>query len=94
MYVDGVLNASADDNTNPNDDPTNTQNLFIGALNSGSNFLDGTMDELSIIRKALNATEIADVYNKTLSSGQHSATVYATDVEGNQDSATRYFTTE
>ncbi len=64
---------------------TTSESLFIGAdvAAVSRNFFNGDIDNVMIFNRALDATEIAGLYNKTLSEGGHSVTVSARDVFGN-----------
>jgi len=89
IYIDGNLAGSArtptdtaDFNLGDTDEP-----VVIGANTSvspPSQFFNGDIDDVMIFNRALNATEIAGFYNKTLSEGGHSVTVLARDASGNE----------
>ena len=60
IYVDGVLNNQATKTGSP---VANTKPLLIGAKSTtDTDFWEGGIDEVSIYRKALTATEVASLY--------------------------------
>jgi hypothetical protein len=78
LYVNGVLESSTIDNLR--DNPTNTSNVFIGALNTTyAESYSGSIDEVRIYNKGLSATEIASLTNRDFYSGS----LYQTNVAGN-----------
>jgi hypothetical protein len=89
IYIDGepVGRArtpidTADFNLGDTDEP-----VVIGANTSvspPSQSFNGDIDEVMIFNRALDATEIKALYNKTLSEGGHSVTVSARDISGNE----------
>lgn len=56
VYVDGVLRGSG---TGPTGSRTFPASLRIGSLQTGNNFLNGTLDDVRLYDRILSATEIA-----------------------------------
>jgi hypothetical protein len=63
IYIDGELAASGPDGTN---DTTNDAPLHIGQRGDGTEFMNGSIDELAIWRIALTDDEIVEVMNDGL----------------------------
>ncbi len=61
VYVDGVLQATANGPIGPRTSPTN---LSIGRINTGINYTTGTIDEIKLFNYPLSAEEIANIYNQ------------------------------
>ncbi|MCU0749224.1 MAG: family 16 glycosylhydrolase [Akkermansiaceae bacterium] len=63
LYVNGVLNTTADETSSSI--PNNASNLHIGTLAPGNAVFDGLIDEVRFHRRALSAAEIAALDNAT-----------------------------
>ncbi|MBN2842542.1 MAG: phosphatidylinositol-specific phospholipase C domain-containing protein, partial [Sedimentisphaerales bacterium] len=61
VYVDGVLQATANGPVGPRTSPTN---LSIGRINTGINYTAGTIDEIKLFNYPLSAEEVANIYNQ------------------------------
>ena len=93
LYINGKLAASArtpvdtvDYNIGDTDEP-----VVIGANTSVSppfQFFKGVVDDVMIFDRALDATEIETLYNKTLSEGGHTVAVRARNVSGDEVAVT------
>jgi len=102
MYLDGSLN---DGSTDPIGDVTSfscTNNLRIGRRSDGSDYFNGTIDEVRIWNRTLSWEEINASYNSKvnqlyhnftgLSIGNYSYYAHAIDAAGNENATeTRYF---
>jgi hypothetical protein len=62
FYIDGSL-SSTGVSTSP---VATTDDLFLGALPSLSQYLNGNLDDVAIFNRALSAGEISDIYNNNL----------------------------
>ena len=91
LYLNSTLEKSKNDST-ANLSVNISNPLVIGAnsYNFGDR-LNGTLDEVLIFNRVLGETEIAGLFNRTLSNGQHNVTVYAKDNDNNLGSAARWF---
>jgi hypothetical protein len=69
---------------------TSGNTLKIGG-NSGDMYFNGTIDDIVIHNRALDGSEILDIYQKTLPSGQHIVVIYA-DIAARSSSRPVYFT--
>jgi hypothetical protein len=58
VYVDGVLRGSG---TGPTGSRTLPASLRIGSLQTGNNFLNGTLDDVRLYDRVLTATEVAEL---------------------------------
>lgn len=67
VYVDGIAGTKAITSLAPTHSPTN---LWIGARNATGWNMNGTIDEVAIFNRALNSTEVSQLYND--SKGQYS----------------------
>jgi hypothetical protein len=71
LYVDGIsVSFSSNACSGSGAFVPNSSNLYIGALNTGSSYLKGTLDDVRIYNRALSATEITQLYNSTVGSKQ------------------------
>ena len=78
LYVNGVLENSTTDNLR--DNPINTSNVFIGALNTTfAESFSGSIDEVRIYNTGLTQTQISSLANRHYLSGS----LYQTNVAGN-----------
>ena len=65
VYVDGILNSGADQDTLDGEDISNLHTFTIGKGDFGwfgGKFFDGTIDEVAIYNRALSASEIRQQY--------------------------------
>lgn len=64
LYVDGILRAGP--TSFPNLPTSNANGLQIGEVTRNTSFFNGSMDEVLIYNRALDATEVSTLYSKGL----------------------------
>jgi len=64
LFVDGAIDSSATV-TGAQSTPAGSPNVYIGALNSGSSFLLGTLDDLRLYSTNLSASNASEMYNNS-----------------------------
>lgn len=64
LFVDGSIDSSAT-LTGTLSVPSGTPNVYIGALNSGSSFLLGALDDLRLYNTNLSSSNVSEMYNNS-----------------------------